>query len=371
MNRDDLSTLQGTESAYRASEARWRSIIDSAVDGIIVIDSRGIVESFNTAAERLFGYRASEVVGRSVNMLMPRAYAQEHDRYLANYLGGGKPKIIGIGRQITARRKNGEEFPARLAVGEASVDGVTRFTGIVHDLTERVAIEKRLVEQTSLAKLGEMAAVVAHEVRNALAGVRGVVQVIGGRLPADSHDALAAREALTRVDALSKIVNDMLLFAHLPEAERAPIDLAGLIKSVGDFARHDPLFRHVDIRITGSAPGVVADAELLRTVFLNLFTNSAQAMGGGGTIDVTIERSAGLCRIEVADDGPGLSVDARNRLFTPFFTTKTRGTGLGLATAKRIIEAHGGTIQLRSPAGAGARIVIDLPLERSLGQPAA
>src|SRR5262249_41663991 len=155
--------------------------------------------------EQIFGYQAAEVIGRSVNVLMPRAYAQEHDRYLANYLAGGKPKIIGIGRQVMARRKNGEEFPARLAVGEASVDGVVPFTGIVHDLTDRVAMEKRLLEQTSLAKLGEMAAIVAHEVRNALAGVRGVVQVIGGRLAKDSRDALAAHEALARLDALSKI----------------------------------------------------------------------------------------------------------------------------------------------------------------------
>jgi two-component system sensor kinase FixL len=148
----DLTVVKHAESAQRASEARWRAIIDSAVDGVIVIDAKGTIESFNAAAERLFGYRADEVLGRSVNLLMPPPYRYEHDHYLANYLAGAPAKIIGIGREITARRSSGEDFPARLAVGEASVDGETRFTGIVHDLTERVQVEKRLREQTALAR---------------------------------------------------------------------------------------------------------------------------------------------------------------------------------------------------------------------------
>jgi two-component system sensor kinase FixL len=364
------ATLQEAESKWRASDARWRAIIDSAVDAIIVIDAKGIIESFNTAAERLFGYSAGDVIGKSVNVLMPRPYSQEHDRYLANYLAGAPPKIIGIGREVTARRKNGEEFPARLAVGEASVDGVIHFTGIIHDLTDRKAMEKRLLEQGGLAKLGEMAAVVAHEVRNALAGVCGVVQVISSRLPKDSREAVAAGEALTRLDALSKMVNDMLLFAHLPEPEHRLVDLGQLLRSIVDFAGHDPLFHDTPISLTGGAVPIVGDEELLRTVLLNLLTNSAQAMSGGGMIRVAIESAGRTCRIAIADDGPGVPPEVRGRLFTPFFTTKARGTGLGLATARRIIDAHGGSIQVECPSGGGTRVVIELPTERSLRVPA-
>jgi two-component system sensor kinase FixL len=361
----DLTALRQTEAAYRAGEARWRAIVDSAVDGIIVIDSRGTVETFNAAAERLFGYRADEIVGRSVNLLMPPPYRDEHDRYLETYLAGGPPKIIGTGREVTARRRSGEDFPARLAVAEASVDGETRFTGIVHDLTERVQMEQRLREQAAVAKVGEMAAVVAHEVRNALAAVRGTVQVIGSRFPAESREAGAAGEAVARLDGLTRIVKDILLFAHLPEPQRHPVDLAQLVASTASLAANDPSFAGVGIDIIGTVPPILGDADLLRIVLLNLFTNSAQAMQGTGTIRVLMDTTATSCRIVVADNGPSVPPEVRERLFTPFFTTKARGSGLGLATAKRIVEAHRGDLRVDYPEEGGTRVIVQLPNENT------
>lgn len=357
----DLSALKRAETDYRISEARWRAIFDSAVDGIIVIDARGAIQSFNGAAERLFGYRAEEVVGKSVNILMPPPYRDEHDQYIARYLGGAPAKIIGFGREVTAHRRSGEDFPARLAVGEASVDSEIRFTGIVHDLTERVEMERRLREQTALAKLGEMAAVVAHEVRNALSGVRGAVQVIGGRLPEGSREAAVAEEVVARLDALTKLVKEMLLFAHLPEPTLQPVDIEQLVGSIVGFARNDPIFRNVTIEVTGGTPAILGDPDLLRTVLLNLLTNSAQAMEGEGTIRLVIDAMPRSCEIAILDEGPGVLPDIRERLFSPFFTTKARGTGLGLATAKRIIEAHSGTLRMEFPAEGGTRVIVQLP----------
>jgi two-component system sensor kinase FixL len=359
----DVTALKEAEARYRASDARWRAIIDSAVDAIIVIDATGIIESFNAAAERLFGYRGKEVVGRSVNVLMPPPYCDEHDQYIARYLAGGPPKIIGIGREVTARRQNGETFPARLAVGEASVDGQTRFTGIVHDLTERVQMEKRLREQTALAQLGEISAIVAHEVRNALAGVRGAIQVIGTKLPAGSREAAATGEVVSRLDALTTMVKDMLLFAHLPEPKLEAIDVGELVASTTSFARNDPLFRDIAIEVTGAAPAILGDANLLRTVLLNLLTNGAQAMEGVGRINVSVNATGDTCQIVVTDRGPGVPLDVRDRLFTPFFTTKARGSGLGLATAKRIVEAHGGGLRVEFPYGEGTRVVVEFPIQ--------
>src|ERR1044071_4331613 len=132
------------------SDARWRSIIESAVDGIIVIDAHGLIEAFNPAAERLFGYTEAEVLGRNVNLLMPSPYHEEHDGYLARYLATGVQKIIGIGREVTALRRDGTTFPVHLAVGEVTVNGQRKFTGILHDMTQRVQIEAQLREQTSL-----------------------------------------------------------------------------------------------------------------------------------------------------------------------------------------------------------------------------
>jgi PAS domain S-box-containing protein len=191
------------EERLRASEARWRAVVESAVDGIIVIDARGRVEAFNPAAERLFGYTESEVTGQNVNMLMPSPYHDEHDGYLARYLETGVHKIIGIGREVTGRRKDGSTFPLHLSVGETSVGGERKFTGILHDLTERVAMEEQLREQAALARLGEMAAVLAHEVKNPLAAVRGAIEVIGSRLPSGTRDAAVVKEIVSRIDSLN------------------------------------------------------------------------------------------------------------------------------------------------------------------------
>src|SRR5262249_29284225 len=155
---------------------------------------------------RLFGYRQAEVLGRNVNMLMPEPYRSEHDGYIARYLTTGQAKIIGIGREVTAMRKDGTRFPVHLAVAEMHIEGASKFTGIIHDLTARVRIETQLREQSALTKLGEMAAVVAHEVKNPLTGIRGAIQVIGGRLPAGSKDAAVVKEIVARLDALNDLM---------------------------------------------------------------------------------------------------------------------------------------------------------------------
>ena len=179
----DLSERMRLHEELRASEARWRSVIESAVDGIVVIDAHGRIEAFNPAAERLFGHQEREVIGRNVNILMPSSYHEEHDTYLARHLATGVQKIIGTRREVTGLRQDGSTFPLHLSVGKMTVGGVKKFTGILHDLSARVRIEEQLREQASLARLGEMAAVIAHEVKNPLAGVRGAIQVIGTRLP--------------------------------------------------------------------------------------------------------------------------------------------------------------------------------------------
>src|SRR5262245_61814941 len=218
------------------SQERYRSIFESAVDGIIVIDKHGAIEAFNTAAERLFGYTEAEVLGRNVNLLMPSPYHEEHDAYLARYLATREKRIIGIGREVTALKKDGRTFPVRLSVGEMLVDGEPKFTGILHDLTERVRLEERLRDQSALVRLGEMAAVVAHEVKNPLTGIRGAIQIIGSRLPADSKDAMIAKEIVSRIDALNDLMKDLLLFARPPQPHMAPIDPLSLARTVAELA---------------------------------------------------------------------------------------------------------------------------------------
>ena len=358
----DTTVRHARLQQLKDSEERLRSIVEAAVDAIIVIDARGNIEAFNPGAERLFGYTAAEMLGRTVNTLMPEPYRSEHDGYVRHYLETGEQRIIGIGREVTALRKDGTTFPVHLSVGEMSLGGQRKFTGILHDLTSRVKAEEKLREQAALVRLGEMAAVIAHEVKNPLAAVRGAIQVIGKRLTAGSREAGIVTDIIARIDTLNLLVRDLLLFARPPQPRPIPMDILAVLAATVDLLRTDEAHAGINVTIEGHALPILADAELMKIVFLNLFINSAQAMKGQGTITVQVSAAAGACDVVVSDTGPGIPPEVRGRLFTPFVTTKSRGTGLGLATVKRLLEAHHGEVRVESPDHGGARISIRLPL---------
>jgi two-component system, LuxR family, sensor kinase FixL len=359
---DEPQSRATLEDQLRSSEARWRAIIDSAVDGVVVIDQSGRIEAFNPAAERLFGYTEAELTGQNVNTLMPPPYHEEHDRYLARYLATGTAKIIGIGREVTARRKDGSTFPVHLSVGQFTLGGKQKFTGILHDLSGRVRMEEQLRERTSLARIGEMAAVIAHEVRNPLAGIRGAIQTIGGRLPPDSSESTMVKEIVSRIDSLNEMMKDLLLFARPPQPRLKPTQVVPLIQMTADLLAQDPALRDVQIDVSGSAPAISADAEMLKIVFQNVLMNGVHAMGGRGHLHVAVKTVNSSCVIAFSDQGPGIPAELRDKIFTPFFTTKSRGSGLGLPTAKRLVEAQNGDIAIECPPGGGTTVTITLPV---------
>jgi two-component system sensor kinase FixL len=361
----DVSARKQAERQIRGDDELLRSIVESAVDGIVVINARGEIEAFNQAAERLFGFTRGEAIGRNVSMLMPAPFDTEHDRYIERYLQTGEAKIIGKGREVTGRRKDGSTFPLHLSVGEMSVSGRRMFIGILHDLTTRVEMEAQLREQAALVRLGEMAAVIAHEVRNPLAAVRGAIQVIGKRLPTGSRDAPVVNEIVSRLDALNQLVGDLLLFARPPRPSLIPIDIKSLVTATVALLYEDAAHQGLRIDVTGTAPPVLGDAELLKIVFLNLLLNGAHAAGGKGTIRIALSQDGDACQVVVADNGPGIAPEIRSKLFTPFVTTKARGTGLGLSTVKSLLDAHAGSIRLDCPAEGGTIVTVRVPLART------
>ena len=213
-----------------------------------------------------------------------------------------------------------------------------------------------------MARIGEMAAVIAHEVKNPLAGVRGAIQVIGGRLPDQSRDASIVQDILTRIDALDNLMKDLLLFARPPQPRLVSVDVVPLVTMTAELICQDPLLRGVQIDVTGSSPPVSADAGMLKIIFQNLLANSAHAMQGQGRIRVAVGTADGACRIAFSDSGPGIPSEVRDKIFTAFFTTKSRGSGLGLATAKRLVEAHHGEIHVECPPGGGTTVTVQLPM---------
>lgn len=358
----DVSERVRLEGELGSSEARWSAVVASAVDGIIVIDGHGRVEAFNPAAERLFGYSAGEVLGRNVDMLMPSPYREEHDTYLSRYLATGRAKIIGVGREVQGLRKDGTTFPLHLSVGQITMHGERRFTGILHDLSGRVQMEAQMREQAALAKLGEMAAVIAHEVKNPLAGIRGAIQVFGSQMADGWTNAPILKEIVSRIDALDQMMKDLLLFARPPQPRCAPTDLVPLVSTTAALLSQDPALREVDVEVEGSAPPISADPDMLRIVFQNLLINGAHAMHGKGRIRVAVDTVDASCQITFLDGGPGIPPEIREKIFTPFFTTKSRGSGLGLPTAKRLIEAHNGQIAIDCPPAGGTSVLVRLPL---------
>ena len=358
----DLTYRAQLGDRLRASEARWRAVIDSAVDGIIVIDEHGRIESFNPAAERLFGHLEADVLGRNVAMLMPSPYHEEHDTYLARHLATGHARILGSGREVEGLRKDGTTFPMHLSIGQITIDGARKFTGILHDRTARVKMEEQLQEQTALARLGEMAAVIAHEVKNPLAGIRGAMQVFTTRMPSGSPEGAIVKEIISRIDSLDQMMKDLLLFARMPQLRFSPTEIVPLVTSTAYLLMQDPALRDVKVDVEGACPPVTADPEMLRIVFQNLLINGAHAMKGKGRMRVKVASVDASCQIAFVDGGPGIPAEVRDRIFMPFFTTKSRGSGLGLPTAKRLIEAHHGQISIDCPPTGGTTVLITLPL---------
>jgi signal transduction histidine kinase len=207
-----------------------------------------------------------------------------------------------------------------------------------------------------------MAAVIAHEVKNPLAGIRGAIQVFGSRLIEQGTQTRIVDEIVARIDALDQMMKDLLLFARPPNPKRTAVDVVPLVRTTASLLTQDPSLRDVDIEVTGTAPPISADADMLRVVFQNLLINGAHAMQGKGAIRVAVEPRDSTCQIAFADGGPGIPPDIRKKIFTPFFTTKSRGTGLGLPTAKRFIEAHDGQIAIECPPAGGTTVVIRLPV---------
>jgi PAS domain S-box-containing protein len=240
-----------------------------------------------------------------------------------------------------------------------------QYIAIRYDITERKRTEIKLREQEALAHLGKMAAVVAHEVRNPLAGIRGALQIITGRLGAGSREQDIAKESIARIDALNEIVQDLLVFARPRQPVLAHVSLVDVVRDTATELGRDPARVNVAVRINvgaGEDAMIAADVELLKMALLNLLINGAQAMRDEGEIHVTVRRVHDGCELRIRDTGPGIPAEVRDRLFEPFFTTKHRGTGLGLATTRQIVEAHQGTIELLSPTGGGTIAVLKLPV---------
>ena len=249
-----------------------------------------------------------------------------------------------------------------------------QYIAIRADITARKAAEERLAQQAALARVGQMAAVVAHEVRNPLAGIKSAIQVLMSRRSPSDPELTVMRDVVNRIDSLGELINDMMVFARPRPPQPTTFELGRLLAEAVAMLRRDPAGVALDVTIDGPQVMLTADAELIRAKVLNLLLNAAQAMGGGGHISVAMSQRDERAVVEIRDSGPGVPPELRERVFEPFFTTKARGGGLGLAIARRTAELHNGTLTLTCPDGGGTVMTLTLPLRtapRDADDPAA
>jgi len=378
---DRSARLDARPSTATLAPCELQAFLDAAVDAVIVIDDKGTIRQFSLAAERMLGYESHEVLGRNVQMLMPEPLRSEHDSYLERYAQTGEARIIGTRRKVRARRKDASVFPCELAVGRVQGTDPPHFVGFLRDVTDRERDEDearllrvRLTQFSRLSTMGEMAAGLAHEINQPLTAIATYAQACQ-RLLAQHPEAGTddVRNALEQISQQSlragEVIRRLRNFVRNREVKRELVDCRSLLDELSTLAGADARLHDVMLRIdcASDLPVVHADAVQLQQVVLNLVRNAIDAMADvpAGQREINLSaalNSDGDVEIAVSDRGPGLSSQAVEQLFRPFFTTKPGGTGLGLAISLSIVRAHGGRLWYTPAQRGGARLQFTLPV---------
>lgn len=361
-----------------------QALLDACVDAVVIIDHRGTIATFNRAACNMFRYTEGDVIGRNVRILMPEPDATQHDAYLEHYLETRDPHVIGIGRDVVARRSDGSEFPARLSVGEIAGGDMPRFVGFVHDLSGRRAQEaqqraaqeavrearERLTHVARLSTMGEMTTGLAHEINQPLTAITLYAQAAERLAKQPAPDISEILTALHQISAQSlragEIIKRLRALVRNRQTQEELLDLNAIVRELAVLAESDARSNGVQLSIELDAGPlqVVGDAVQLQQVMLNLVRNAIEAVQGDGSERLVVLRTAQVpsgVEMSVSDRGPGVDQAVRERLFQAFATTKPEGTGLGLAISRSIVENHGGQLAWRPNPPRGACFYFQLP----------
>lgn len=364
-------------TAQRYAAESLRSVVDHSIDALVTIDDRGTIVTTGGAAEKLFGYTGAELAGRNVRVLMPDEWGRTHDRHVADYVRTGAAKIIGIGREVVGRRKDGTTFPVELTITEFDLDGRRFFTGILRDITERRRLEQQLRQSQQLEAIGLLAGGVAHDFNNLLTVILSCAGLLAAHIGTD-----AGREMLQEIhragERAAALSHQLLEFGRVRPRAATALDLPAALADAASLVRRllGPDIRF-DLSVARDVCPVAIDPGVVEQVVMNLVLNARDAMPQGGAIAIgaaTADLAPAAARphpdarpgryavVTVRDTGHGMPPDVLARVFEPFFTTKPagQGTGLGLATVRRIVRENGGFVTIASEPGRGTTVAVHL-----------
>jgi len=357
----------GTKDNHRNQNQEMvilQSAVENTNEAFVTIDENHTVLFFNKAAEKIFGYNRKEVIGRDLNVIMSPSCSRNHRQAVMRYVKTRIPGRIGHETEMLASRRNGDTFPASISFSVTEVNGRLFFTGIVRDMTEKQALQEQIMRSERMAALGQLAAEITHEIKNPLMLIGGFAQQLS-RVIDDKQNLKKVNIITDEVKRLERLLADLREF-HLPKTIASEkVDLKELLQEIYFMLKDDCEKKNIrtELKIDDKALLVTGDKYSLKQVFLNLFKNSMDAMEHGGVLSIQTSLIGDQVEITVADEGCGIPEQDKEKIFSPFFTTKKHGTGLGLCISKRIIEEHAdSSLSMKSKEGKGTSFKISLPV---------
>jgi PAS domain S-box-containing protein len=365
-----------SDAALRKSEATGEALLESASEGIVLINASGRITLVNTAGERMFGYERSELLGQPLEILLPERIRDAHVDHRAGYFAGPRVRPMGTGLDLAGRHRDGTEFPVEISLSYVqSSDGMMAMA-LITDITERKRVEAELKQQREalyqtekLAALGTLSAGIAHEMNNPLGIITSRIEVMlldaeDQQLPAQVLDDLQVLHRATQ--RVARIATNLRSFARQAPREHTRIDLNAVVKETL-LLMQKPLEVdgiRLNMELDPALAAILGDASTLQQVLLNLVTNAREAMSGHGgeiRIETGVAERPGWVRVLIQDTGPGISPEDLSKVFDPFYTTKRTGTGLGLSVSYGIIQDHHGTVDVQSAPGQGTTFALAFP----------
>ena len=379
----DITDRKLAETALVQAEAYSKAVVDTAVEAVITVDDSGCIETFNRAAQQMFAYSPEEIKGENILTLISDTYHEEYEQFIAHYLQTNESHMVGMGREVTARRKDNSEFPIHLSISEVLNQSERKYVGLIRDLSVQRAAEKEVREQREqlahvdrLNTLGEMATVIAHEINQPLTAISMYAQSGLRFLDKSNSKPERLRDALEKLSVQAhragSVIERVQQLSQQHESHSEEVDCNTLIKDVHKLAEVEAHIRDIVIKLKLSRllPLVVCDPVQIQQVVLNLLRNGMESMKNAGCkngnrIELRTSRTGFGVKISVIDSGNGISDEAAEQLYRPFSTTKDTGMGMGLSISRSIVRAHGGQLEFNNNTNGGVTFYFTLPYMRS------